>query len=460
MNKFFRFLIIFIVGCLLTSCELFKQFTPSERHIGWDGNYFYYNNYKCQTDLTYEESLIETIEYNNKKYTMRNCLQSVFKKEKIHMICDLIEDSKKEEWHSPSTFAYIIYSLIDNNIEYFISWNDLCPREILEVNDTYTIIFANRDNYNFSLLKVDINNNIVNTYDYSHNSWSKVYSSNGYIAFKKNDEILVGTSKDFTFKSLDYQIKPETTSVKFKTIAINNRNLLQIIEESTIHISGYPTEIHNLTYYDFDNNKYYELVKFEDEKYFDTSPYYFDVQRYEELFILSTPTPILCKEKKEEVTKIVRLNSILCSISINGDNLIINEKFKFDENRKYYIGRQDEMFITFSFRELSKDWLGNYSLSNVRRDQYMEKGNYKLLDLGSYKDVFYISHTADVFYYTKTVRRPSLMGNNLNYYIFRKDATNNPGIIAFFNYPHYRSTFHRYVCEKSHEELGIFTKTN
>ena len=85
MNKFFRFLIIFIVGCLLTSCELFKQFTPSERHIGWDGNYFYYNNYKCQTDLTNEESLIETIEYNNKKYTMDHCQQSVFKKEKIHM---------------------------------------------------------------------------------------------------------------------------------------------------------------------------------------------------------------------------------------------------------------------------------------------------------------------------------------------------------------------------------------
>ena len=460
MNKFFRFLIIFIVGCLLTSCELFKQFTPSERHIGWDGNYFYYNNYKCQTDLTYEESLIETIEYNNKKYTMRNCLQSVFKKEKIHMICDLIEDSKKEEWHSPSTFAYIIYSLIDNNIEYFISWNDLCPREILEVNDTYTIIFANRDNYNFSLLKVDINNNIVNTYDYSHNSWSKVYSSNGYIAFKKNDEILVGTSKDFTFKSLDYQIKPETTKINIKTITVNNRNLLQIVGESTIHISGYPTEIHNLTYYDFDNNKYYELVKFEDKKYLDTSTYYFDVQRYEELFILGTPTPILCKEKKEEVTKIVRLNSILCSISINGDNLIINEKFKFDENREYYIGRQDEMFLTFSFRELSKDWLGNYSLSNFRQRQYMEKGNYKLLDLGSYEDVFYISHTADVFYYIKTVRRPSLMGNNLNYYIFRKDATNNPVIIASFNYPSYRPKFYDYVYENNNEELSIFTKTN
>ena len=459
MNKFFRLLIICIVGCLLTSCV--KIFTPSEPHIGWDGNYFYYNNYKCQTNLTNEEYLIETIEYNNKKYTMYHRQQSVLKKEKLHMICGLKEVSNAEEQHPfPSTFAYIIYSLIDNNIEYFISWDDLCPREILEVNDTYTIIFANRDNYNFSLLKVDINNNIVNTYDYNHNSWSKVYSSNGYIAFKKNDEILVGTSKDFTFKSLDYQIKPETTKINIKTITVNNRNILQIVEESTIHISGYPTEIHNLTYYDFDNNKYYELVKFEDKKYFDASTHYFDVQRYEELFILGTPTPILCKEKKEEVTKIVRLNSILCSISINGDNLIINEKFKFDENREYYIGRQDEMFLTFSFRELSKDWLGNYSLSHVRQSQYMEKGNYKLLDLGSYEDVFYISHTADVFYYIKTVRRPSLMGPNFDYYLFRKDATNNPVIIASFNYPSYRPKFYDYVYENNNEELSIFTKTN
>lgn len=52
------------------------------------------------------------------------------------------------------------------------------------------------------------------------------------------------------------------------------------------------------------------------------------------------------------------------------------------------------------------------------------------------------------------------MGNNLNYYIFRKDATNNPVIIASFNYPSYRPKFYDYVYENNNEELSIFTKTN
>ena len=52
------------------------------------------------------------------------------------------------------------------------------------------------------------------------------------------------------------------------------------------------------------------------------------------------------------------------------------------------------------------------------------------------------------------------MGDPFDYYLFRKDATNNPVIIAFCNNPPYRSKFHYYVYENNNEELSIFTKTN
>ena len=455
MNKLFRFFIIFIVGCLLTSCNLIKQYIPSDdQYVVWDNNYFYYDHYRCQTDLRNEESLLPKIEHNGKTYKIYSSKQSVFKDEKLHIICWLEETSNKnEQINFSSTSAYIIYSFIDNKIEYFIKWDDISVQEILEVNDDYTIIIANHSDYNFRLLKIDVNNNTVDTFEYTDDKWYYIYAADGYIAFKKGEEILIGSSKDFTFKPLDHQIKPETTSVKFKTIAINNRNLLQIVEETNIDIAGYEAKIHMLTYYDFNSEKFYEVVKYEDKKHYSKNNSRLESLKYQELFILGEPTAVTSKENNQEVTKIENLNNVLYSITFDGEDINLDEKFIFQKNYQYHIARQDEMFIVISYSVSS-----NYSI----RYKYLDIKNYTEIDLDDYEDIFYVSSAGDVKYIIKTKYQTSLYDRITYYYLFRIDANDNIGLLNYFtSHDSDKTKAQKFInlVHSTNGKINILTKT-
>ena len=55
-------IVVFISLSFLTGCKIQDNITPKpEDYTEWDGNYFYYANYRCKTDMTEEEEYLSSV---------------------------------------------------------------------------------------------------------------------------------------------------------------------------------------------------------------------------------------------------------------------------------------------------------------------------------------------------------------------------------------------------------------
>ena len=137
-------LVSFISACDVNKTNNYEP-SPSD-YVEWDGNYFYYKNYRCTTDLKVEEPYITEITYNEKTYAIDEVNHCKFKDDKLHMTFYLevgpdTLSSEPERWS-----AYTIYSLDNKEVEYLYIYEhtgfdyEIDLNKILDINDNYTII--------------------------------------------------------------------------------------------------------------------------------------------------------------------------------------------------------------------------------------------------------------------------------------------------------------------------------
>ena len=91
-------IVVFISLSFLTGCKIQDNITPKpEDYIEWDGNYFYYANYRCKTDMTEEEEYLSSVIVDDIEYEISGIKHYKFYENKVHMIAYIFDDSISNE---------------------------------------------------------------------------------------------------------------------------------------------------------------------------------------------------------------------------------------------------------------------------------------------------------------------------------------------------------------------------
>ena len=258
MKKIALIFMSLILVSFISSCygNMAKNYTPDpSEYIEWDGNYFYFENYRCTSDLKVEEPYITEITYNDKTYAIDEVNYCTFKDDKLHMTF-YFEVGEFERWT-----AYTIYSLENKEVEYLYIYEhtgydyEIDLNKILYISDNYTVISGTG-----KISKIDTASNEIETI------YCDSYEvKNGYAVIKQKNELLASTIENFKFEKI-MDLSNVSSHFDYYIHNINDKPYLQIIDQTSSNVNGHYMNTNSLTYYDFESKSFYELVKFEDNK--------------------------------------------------------------------------------------------------------------------------------------------------------------------------------------------------
>lgn len=430
-----RTILLFLLSLsfIVIGCDNNKEnYEPNASdYVEWDNSYFYYANYRCKTDLTSEEKYITEIEYEGKVYSIDDVIHYQYKDNKLHMtfyievgIDSLVSETER-------CLAYTIYSLDNEEVEYlYIPENkglnyEIDFNKIVAIDEGYTI-FAGIN----KLIKIDLNTNEIKVIDC--NSYEV---KNGYVVIKANNELLSSSTDEFDFESI-MSITNNNSGFNYFIHNIDDKPYLQIIDQTSSYVDGQYINANSLTYYDFFNKKFYEVVKFSDNKVLSI-----DTNKTDK-FILGEETfieynPYTSDDQHLEY-KSFRKNNVLCTVSFNMDKGVeLLELYTFNSNEGYHIYKfEDDNIIQLSKVTLNKP---NNHLYYNRIDTSLVYFDINKLDFLTEKEHNYdkkiiIAKDDGFIYYFKTKKEQWFLNHTYHYYLYRLDINSNKeGLLAYFN---------------------------
>lgn len=339
MKKAMLIFISLIFVTFISACDgnMGKNYAPDpSEYVEWDGNYFYYKNYRCSTDLKVEEPYITEITYNDKTYAIDEVSDCTFKDDKLHMtFC--FEVGEFENWT-----AYTIYSLENKEVEYLYIYEhtgydyEIDLNKILDISDNYAVISATG-----KISKIDITSNEIETI--KCNSYEV---KNGYAVVKDENELLVSTIEDFNFEKI-MDLSNVSSRFDYYIHNVDDKPYLQIIDQTSSNINGQYINTNSLTYYDFESKNFYDLVKFEDNKSLSID------SNNTSMFMLGEPKLVgyngYTPDDKHLEYKLFIDNNILYTVELDEDNnLKLKELHRFEStkhNEEYTLNKIEDNIL-------------------------------------------------------------------------------------------------------------------
>ncbi|MBR2377200.1 MAG: hypothetical protein IKA85_05415 [Clostridia bacterium] len=459
MKRIYLITISIIFICLISSCSCSiikeKNYTPNPSdYVEWDGNYFYYDNFRCATDLTVEEQYIKKISYNETNYYIYDVYHSIYKEDKLYMT---FSTKVRLDEDIMICYAYMIYSLQNNKVEYLYIQNpagDVYKNyisKILEISDDYVIFQGGG-----KLSKLDLTTNEIQSIDCT--SYDVKYD---YAVIQKDNKLLASNLKTFDFKLIT-TIPNDTLGFDYYIQNINGKIFVQIIDQSSVTIDGKLIGVSSLTYYDLEEKVFYEVVKFEDNKFLsinknNTSIFILGEQKWIEYNGYSPGDEHL--EYKLFVD-----NNILYTVTFNesvGVNL--KELYVFNENEEYQIYQFENNIIHLNKRILNKPKNHKYINRIDFSKEYFDIAKLRLLNKEEhdYDDRIIIAKYANVVYYIETKREKAgfMAQDNIHYYLYRFDTeTKEKGLLYYSENLISPPIFNKYITDNKRNNIDILVK--
>lgn len=443
MKKSIFVLVPLIFILFVSSCNSFntEKYTPNPSdYIEWDGNYFYFDNYRYTSDLKDGGPFITELTYNEKTYAIDKVNHSVFKDDKLHMtFCVNVESDTSTSQPNRWT-AYAIYSLENKETEYLYigtSPYEIDLNKILSVSDNYAIISGTGK----KLTKIDITSNEIETV------YCDSYEvDDNYAVISHKNELLYSTLNDFEFKKIP-DLSDIGSSFHYYIHTVNKKPFLQIIGSSSTLVEGQNIETNSLTYYDFASGKFYEVIKIEDNKSLSLDSNATDI------FILSEPTLVkynpYSPDDKFVEYKLFKENNVLYTVEFNEkDGIKLKElySFKSEHNNRYYaINKIIDNVIYLNRKYFNKPSTHMYYNRIDSTVVYFDLENLSFIDEEDLDVKTIIAEYGNAVYYIKTKQQPVYMSEpNIHYYLYRFDkATKKEGLLNYFMNNEF--LFHSYV---------------
>lgn len=417
MKKFLMLIVLFIFVISLSSCgRQRKDYIPDEsEYIEWDGNYIYYANLRCKTNLTDEEVYLSEVTLGDEVYDISRVLDSKFKNDKAYLTFYTYFGSYRREYHS----FFLIYSLSEEKIEYIYK----CEKEvssfnkILLIKDTYVIFQGDG-----SLQKLNLITNELEEFD-----CDSYEINNNYLTAKTKDNLYVTSCDEFEFERL------EISSNNYYIEKIDGRDILSIVQYKSEKIDDNTYLKVNLLYYDFLSKRIYNPIKYEDNKYI----YY--IEQKPNTFVLGDQTYFEYKSGKFKDVKItfedLVLNNVLYQVRANENSVYLEEIYVFNSEKEYKINRLIDNRFEFIEITITKPLLSRYYTEFTSEYVYYNLSTNILED---YEYTFNIRYR-DIYtyngmkYYFKIEKVPTLMMKNYAYYFYRVNLeTNEDELLQFF----------------------------
>lgn len=428
-----------------------------EDYVEWDGKYFYYANFRCSTDLTIEEAYLTEIIYNEKVYAVDEVNHWAFKDNKLHMTFCIEVASETLSSEVERLSAYTIYSLEKKEVEYLYIYDraessyEIDLNKILDIEDNYTIISGTG-----KITKIDIALNEIETI------YCDSYEvKNDYAVIKYNNELFASSIEEFKFKKI-MDLSNVSSYFDYYIHNVNDKPFLQIIDHSSSFVNGQYINTNSLTYYDFKNETFYELVKFEDNKFLSLD------SNTPNMFILGEPklkeyNPYTPDDQHLEYKLFVD-NNILYTVTFNEySGVKLKELYVFNQNEEYSILHFENNIIHLNKRRLSKP--GNFKYFNKINitTKYFDIVELRILneEEHDYTNRIVLAEDSNIIYYIETKIKPAFMAEDtIYYYLYRYDTkTQEKGLLKYFVDNLGDSMFNNYLINKEKYDFDILVMT-
>lgn len=446
-------LVPFISACNGNMAKNYKP-DPSE-YVEWDGNYFYFENFRCTTDLKVEEPYITEITYNDKTYNIDEVNDCTFKDDKLHMTFSF-EVEEFESWT-----AYTIYSLENKEVEYLYIYEhigydfEIDLNKILDISDNYAVILGTG-----KISKIDITSNEIETI------YCDSYEvKNGYAVIVDDNELLASTIEDFNFEKI---MDLSNVSSRFDCFIhnVSDKPYLQIIDQTSSNVNGQYINTNSLTYYDFESKNFYDLVKFEDNKSLSID------SNNTSMFILGEPKLVkyngYTPDDKHIEYKLFIDNNILYIVELGEDDRIkLKELYTFEStkhNEEYTINKIEDNIIYLNKRYFNKSqnhmYYNRIDTSIVYFD--IDKSSFIDKEEHDYDSKIILAEYGNIVYYVKTKRQGVYMAEDkVHFYLYRFDKiTQEEGLLNYFVNLNNDLRFDNYFYNNEQTDLEILVRNS
>lgn len=464
MKKTMFIFISLILVPFISACNgnMGKNYAPdSNEYVEWDGNYFYYKNYRCSTDLKVEEPYITEITYNDKTYAIDEVNHCTFKDDKLHMTFYLEVGPDTLSYEPERWSAYTIYSLDNKEVEYLYIYEhtgydyEIDLNKILDINDNYAVISGTG-----KISKIDITSNEIETI------YCDSYEvKNGYAVIKDDNELLASTIEDFKFNKIR-DLSSSSSRFDYYIHNINNKPYLQIIDQTSSNINGQYLNTNSLTYYDFESKNFYELVRFADNKSLSID------SNNTSMFMLGEPKLVgyngYTPDDKHLEYKLFVDNNILYTVELDEDNGIELKELHYFEstkhNEEYTINKIEDNIIYLNKRYFNKPqnhmYYNRIDISIVYFD--IEKNSFIDEKEHDYDSKIILAEYGNIVYYVKTKRQGVYMSKpNIHYYLYRFDKiTQKEGLLSYFLNHINDLRFDNYFSNNEEKDLEILVRNS
>lgn len=419
----FILLILFLTSCDIRSRD---EYIPDESEFAeWDGNYFYYGNYRCKTDLTEEETYISELVIDDKTFEIKELYDYEFYNDKIYITCS-IDDGYTSDTYYRSVYysVFLIYSFESNEVEYvyknptenegvYASLNNIAM-----VDDAYAIISGNG-----CIRKLDLTTNEIT--DKPCSFYEVKY---GYIALYASGVFYVANSDDFRFKSIktvdDWQ--NIYRDVDFFIFEKDGKILLEII----VKLDIFTTENASLDFYDFEKDKLYNFINLSDKRSISYNP----IIPY--IFIVGKERVLQYRHNKLESKEIEIVdNNILYTINVDEAGVSLNEIEKYSADSEYKISAYKNGFLSVRARVFDKSFNSDYYNElhyyyyqfNVKELKFMEY-------VGDLEQILIYEDDEVKYYFKIDYFTPGyLMSSETVFYLYKYDKnTKKEFLLQFF----------------------------
>lgn len=431
-KKIIMLILVFINLSFVSSCKIQDNITPKpEDYTEWDGNYFYYANYRCKTDMTEEEEYLSSVIIDDIEYKISSVEHYKFDENRVHMIANIKDESvANENIKYVEHTIYLIYSFETEQVEYVyrpkITDNDeIKLYKILSIGNEYTIFQGFSE-----IIKLEHNTNKIKK------EACKTYEVNyGYIVIEKENKLFTSTCDDFKFKLIEYYDTKQNITFDYFIQNINGRVLLQILESSEELFENDKLWVNSLTYYDFENNKSFELLKFSDRKRISMDNNY----KKTEMFIIGeekcvnystngTLNPNIIQKKYID-------NNVLYTVVVNETDVQLKPLYTFPVGYEYSIYKFEDNIVQLYKTTLSKPKNYEYYINITSSKTYFNLDCFEFLDNEehSYDNKIIVVQNKNYLYYFKVKKLPSLYLPVYAYYLYQYNSiTNEENLLAFY----------------------------
>lgn len=426
------FLLILFSFIFFTSCERvwYEDLVPSEsEYASWDGNYFYYGNYRSKSTGMDEEQLVSEVVIDEKKYKVEECIDYRIYSDDVYMLLELKDDSGYR-------YSFVIYNIKIKEVMSKIVLDYIFDEEeifrTIDFNQEKAILEAKIFGLT-TIFDIDFNN-----FEYKEvfkGVVKEIYVFSDYIVFVDWHVITYCKFYEYDFKTIyNYPYGSDIVEGEYYSLSVSvgyteneNGDYLRILVVEKVQKQEEIKYSDGIYYYDLTKDTLHKLLDYKDGK---------DVVDYFGDYIIIGDEYNSPERENTSIT----VNNILYKLDFDS-NVTLEEVYNFNDSKKeYHITEIKEEIIEFNIIKFDYKYrvkyetkyfdLNKHKFLYIVPEVFEESSEYQLWTVIYFDDGVKASYVLEYRGF-----REYLMEREYNlYYLYRiDDSTNEKKLIQFYS---------------------------